>query len=301
MGGIVAALGRRLVGSVLGRRSWAGTSVPDHASGLLWGAPETTASMAVTVANYSIMADGLMVVKPRVHLAVVMGVVTFSLLAGCRSHEPSPPPATTDAGPPSAVETRPPDAPGRSDRPKIVALGDSLTAGYGLSPDASYPSVLQATMDAAGYDYVVVNMGVSGDTSAGALRRLDWALEGDVRVLIVALGGNDGLRGLSPEEMEANLTAIIDGAKARGSRVLLCGMEAPPNLGPQYTAAFRQVFPRLARERDVQLLPFLLEGVAGNPSLNQSDGIHPNEAGARVVADLVWRSLEPLLDVKSPS
>ena len=247
------------------------------------------------------MADGLMVGNARVRAALVAVAAAVSVLAACRGSEPSPRRETTDNTPPATVEARSPDALGRSSRPKIVALGDSLTAGYGLPPAASYPSVLQQIIDRAGYDYAVVNMGVSGDTSAGGLRRLDWALDGDVRVVIVALGGNDGLRGLSPDEMEANVGAVIDRAKARGSRVLLCGMEAPPNLGPQYTVAFRHVFPRLAHEHDVRFLPFLLEGVAGNPALNQPDGIHPNEQGARVVADLVWRNLEPMLDAKSSS
>lgn len=181
-------------------------------------------------------------------------------------------------------------------RPRIVALGDSLTAGYGLDAGDAFPAVLQRRLDARGYAYEVVNMGVSGDTSAGGLRRLNWALDGDVRVLIVALGGNDGLRGLSPDDLRANLEAIIDGAQARRVRVLLCGMEAPPNLGDAYTRAFREVYPRVARERGVTLLPFLLEGIAGDPSLNQADGIHPTAEGARRLADHVWTKLEPLLD-----
>jgi acyl-CoA thioesterase-1 len=181
-------------------------------------------------------------------------------------------------------------------RPRIVVLGDSLTAGYGLDAPQAYPALLQRRLDEAGLAYEVVNMGVSGDTSAGGLRRLDWALEGDVRILIVALGGNDALRGLPPADLERNLGAIIDRARARGIDVLLCGMEAPPNLGAAYTDAFRDVYRRLAREKRVALLPFLLEGVAGDPQLNQADGIHPNEEGARRIADLVWTRLEPMLE-----
>jgi acyl-CoA thioesterase-1 len=184
----------------------------------------------------------------------------------------------------------------------VVFLGDSLTAGYGLPRrEDAFPALLQRRIDEAGLGFEAVNMGVSGDTTAGGLRRLDWALDGDVRVLVVALGGNDGLRGLGADQMRSNLAAIIEGAQARGIRVLLCGIEAPPNLGPRYTAEFRRVFRDLAREKDVALLPFLLEGVAGDASLNQPDGIHPNEAGAARMADLVWAALRPLLTSATPS
>lgn len=181
-------------------------------------------------------------------------------------------------------------------RPRIVALGDSLTAGYGLLENQSYPALLQEHIDAEGYGFEVVNAGVSGDTSAGGLRRLDWALEGNVRVLIVALGANDGLRGLSVDEMQENLTAIIQRARERNVVVILAGMEAPPNYGPEYAAAFRQAYREVAQRERVLFLPFLLDKVAGQSALNQRDGIHPNELGARVVADTVWTVLRPLLD-----
>jgi acyl-CoA thioesterase-1 len=177
----------------------------------------------------------------------------------------------------------------------VVALGDSLTAGLGLSPSDAYPSVLQQRIDAAGYGFEVVNAGVSGDTTAGGLSRLDWSLDSDVRVLIVALGGNDGLRGLPPDEVKRNLAAIIGRARQRDVDVLLAGMESPTNMGPDYQRRFHEVFPDLAREYRAAFLPFLLEGVAGRPDLNQSDGIHPTAEGARVVADHVWRVLEPML------
>lgn len=181
-------------------------------------------------------------------------------------------------------------------RARIVVLGDSLTAGYGLpSQDQAFPALLQRRLDAAGLPFEVVNMGVSGDTTAGGLRRLEWALDGDVRVLVVALGGNDGLRGLGPEQMRENLAAIIAGATRNGARVLLCGMEAPPNLGAEYTRQFRAVYADLARDPRVVFLPFLLDGVAGLPQMNQPDGIHPNAAGAQRVADLVWARLRPML------
>jgi len=181
-------------------------------------------------------------------------------------------------------------------RPRIVILGDSLTAGLGLPIEESFPAVLQRRIEELGYAYEVVNMGVSGDTSTGGLSRLDWALEGDVRVLVLALGGNDGLRGLSPADMAANLGAIVDRARERGVTVLLCGMEAPPNLGASYTQQFRAAYRQLARDKRVAFVPFLLEGVAGDPALNQADGIHPNAAGAQRVADVVWKQLQPILD-----
>ncbi len=178
---------------------------------------------------------------------------------------------------------------------RIVFLGDSLTAGLGLAPEQSYPALLQRKLDANGYRYEVVNAGVSGDTSAGALRRLDWSLEGDVKILVVALGGNDGLRGLSPQDMKANLTAIVERARQRDITVILTGMEAPPNYGADYTRQFRDVYLDLAKTYDVRVVPFLLQGVAGVSGLNQADGIHPNARGAQLVADLVWRALEPVL------
>jgi acyl-CoA thioesterase-1 len=205
-----------------------------------------------------------------------------------------------------ADAARPADAPAQAapaptsseegERPRVVALGDSLTAGYGLVETESYPALLQARIDAEGYEFEVVNAGVSGDTSAGGLRRMDWALDGQVRVLIVALGGNDALRGLSVGELEQNLTKIIEKARARNVAVILAGMEAPPNFGPEYTIAFRQVYRDVARRQRVLLIPFLLEGVAGQSGLNQPDGIHPNAQGTRIVADTVWSVLRPVLD-----
>jgi acyl-CoA thioesterase-1 len=185
---------------------------------------------------------------------------------------------------------------GAQARPKIVALGDSLTAGLGLREQEAYPALLQHKVDAEGYAFEVVNAGVSGDTTAGGLRRLDWALEGDVRVLIVALGANDGLRGLSGGQMKKNIVEIIERAKAKEIVVILAGMEAPPNYGPEYTAGFRQVFQEVAREQRVLFLPFLLAKVAGQSNLNQGDGIHPNAEGAAVMAETMWRVLRPVLD-----
>src|SRR5688572_2886227 len=188
-----------------------------------------------------------------------------------------------------------PQAPQALDAPRIVFLGDSLTAGLGLAADRSFPSLIGKKLKERGLDYDVINAGVSGDTSAGGVRRLDWSLEGDVRMLIVALGGNDALRGLPPRELKKNLAAILDRARERKVPVILAGMEAPPNNGPDYTRDFRNVYSELAAEYKVRLIPFLLQGVAGDASLNQQDGIHPNVRGAELVADLVWKELEPAL------
>jgi acyl-CoA thioesterase-1 len=177
-----------------------------------------------------------------------------------------------------------------------VFLGDSLTAGLGLPAEESVPALIQKRLDAEDYDFEVVNAGVSGDTSAGGLSRLDWSLEGDVRVLVVELGANDGLRGLPVSAMKQNLSQIITRAKRRGVTVLLTGMEAPPNYGADYTAQFRGVFRDLAREHDVAFVPFYLDGVAGIAGLNQGDGIHPNVEGSKIIERAIWKSLEPLLD-----
>jgi acyl-CoA thioesterase I len=217
--------------------------------------------------------------------------------AACRSQGPASPARSAAQAVPAPGPA--PKLPGGETRPRIVVLGDSLTAGLGLAPTDAYPALLQQKLDAAGYHFEVVNAGVSGDTSAGGLSRLDWSLDGDVRILVVALGGNDGLRGLPPEEMAHNLGEIIRRARDRHIAVLLAGMEAPTNMGPDYQRRFHDVFPALAREYRTAFLPFLLEDVAGRPELNQRDGIHPTAEGARIVADHVWRVLEPMVRAAS--
>jgi acyl-CoA thioesterase I len=177
----------------------------------------------------------------------------------------------------------------------VAVLGDSLTAGLGVTADEAFPARLQARLRAEGYDYRVVNAGVSGDTTAGGLRRVDWVLRAKPDVVIVALGANDGLRGLSPQAMRANLEAIIERLQAAGARVLLAGMRLPPNYGAEYTKEFEAVFPEVARRAKVALMPFLLNGVAADPRLNQPDGIHPTAAGQQLIADRVWPYLRPLL------
>ena len=217
----------------------------------------------------------------------VVVLIALLLLTACRGQEPAPPPPAATPSAPPVVRI--------SKAPRIVFLGDSLTAGLGLSPEQSYPSLIGKRLKAGGFEYEVVNAGVSGDTSAGGLRRVEWSLEGDVRVLLVALGGNDGLRGLPPAELKKNLAAILERAREKKIPVILAGMEAPPNNGPDYTRDFRAVYSDLAKEYQVRFIPFLLQGVAGDAALNQPDGIHPNVRGAEIVADLVWKALEPLL------
>ena len=215
--------------------------------------------------------------------------ISLGLSLGCGSRE------STRVDESSArTETTRPASP-KASRPRIVALGDSLTAGLGLEATSAYPALLQARLTAGGFAYDVVNAGVSGDTSAGGLSRLDWALDGDVRVLIVALGGNDGLRALPPEELEQNLATIIEKAQARHITVILAGMEAPPNFGRDYIVKFHRVYPELANRYHVAFVPFLLEGVAGSETLNQRDGIHPTEEGAKIVANNIWTVLGPIV------
>lgn len=179
---------------------------------------------------------------------------------------------------------------------RIAMLGDSLTAGFGLAPEQSLPTRLEKALKAAGRDVAVANHGVSGDTTAGGLARLDWTLGDKPQVVIVALGANDALRGLDPAETEKNLDAIITRAKAAGATVLLCGMKAPRNYGPEYVEKFDGLYQRLATRHDVPLVPFLLEGVAMMPDLNQPDGIHPNARGVDAIVAQLLPAVSKVLD-----
>ena len=196
-----------------------------------------------------------------------------------------------DANRPTVLPSNRPD-----DRPAIVFLGTSLTAGYGLGDAGlAYPALIQARLDSAGRPFRVVNAGLSGESSAGALDRIDWILaQNRVAVLVVETGANDGLRGQDPDSVRARIQRILDRARAIDPppRVVIAGMEALPNLGADYGRRFRAIYPVLARDNEAALIPFLLEGVAGVDSLNQADGIHPTARGQRVVADNVWRVLE---------
>jgi len=213
------------------------------------------------------------------------------LLPACRTGgEPArAAPGDSAAGPPTGAA----DA-----RPVILFLGTSLTAGYGLGDQAlAYPALIQAKLDSAGRPFRVVNAGISGESSAGALDRIEWLLSRDpVAVLVIETGANDGLRGQNPDSIQARIQRIIDRARSleAAPRLVIAGMEALPNLGPVYARRFRAIYPALARANDAVLIPFLLEGVAGVDSLNQADGIHPTARAQRRIAATVWEALEPL-------
>jgi len=215
-------------------------------------------------------------------------VVLVALTAACDRRAQAPPPSEP-ATPTSARPARP------ASLGTLVFLGDSLTAGLGLPKEQAFPALIEARLAAEGRPWTVVNAGISGDTTAGGAARLDWIYQQKVDVLFVCLGANDGLRGLPVAESERNLRLILDRAKKEGTRVVLAGIQLPENYGSTYRTAFARLFPRLAAEYRVPLLPFLLEGVAMNPRLNQADGIHPNAEGARAVADHVWKTLNPIL------
>jgi acyl-CoA thioesterase-1 len=182
----------------------------------------------------------------------------------------------------------------------LLVLGDSIAAGYGVDPEQAYPALLQKKIDAAGFGVTVKNAGVSGDTTAGGLRRISWALKQPVDYLLIELGGNDGLRGIDPAETARNLQGIIDKAREKNMsiKILIAGMQMPANLGDAYTKAFRETFSTVAAKNKCALIPFLLEGVGGIPELNQPDRIHPTPAGHKIVAENVWKVLEPILNRK---
>lgn len=225
--------------------------------------------------------------------AAAMVAVAMAALTACGR--------TTDRERDTAVSAAPaapaPPAPSAA-VPAVVFLGTSLTAGYGLDEDQAYPALIQQRIDSLGLPFRVVNAGVSGETSAGGLRRIDWLLRQPVAVLVLELGANDGLRGQDVEAMRANLQAIIERTREAhpDAAIIVAGMESPPNMGRAYTGAFRAVFPEIARANDATLIPFLLEDVAAVPELNQTDGIHPTAEGQRIVAETVWRHLAPVLE-----
>ena len=181
-------------------------------------------------------------------------------------------------------------------RPRIVAFGDSLTAGLGVAAEESYPARLQRRLDEQGLRYRVINAGVSGDTTAGGVRRVDWVLKSRPDLVILELGGNDGLRGLNLDETKANLERIIKRCQDASVTVILAGMKLPPNYGAEYTKGFEAIYPALAKQYRLTLIPFFLDGVAGSASLNQADGIHPTSEGYRIIADKVMETVKPLLN-----
>ena len=180
----------------------------------------------------------------------------------------------------------------------VLALGDSLTAGFGVDAEENFPSRLQEKIDNAGLICKVVNAGVSGDTTAGGVRRINWLMKHKPQIVILALGANDGLRGLSTEEMRSNLDTMIRISQEHGARVLLAGMKTLPNYGEDYILKFESVYPELAKKYDLPYLPFLLEGVAGVREYTRPDGLHPTGSGYKIIADLVWQHLQPMLKKK---
>jgi acyl-CoA thioesterase-1 len=240
---------------------------------------------------------------PAVALAVAVA------LAGC-DPGPEPPAASSSSGLPAGAPrdgfgqrfgTDVTSQPGRStaavreDRPRIVAFGDSLTSGLGVAQEETYPAQLQRRLEAAGYRYRVVNAGVSGDTTAGGVRRVEWVLNSRPAIVVLELGANDGLRGIDPNDTRSNLETIVQRLQAAGVTVILAGMKLPPNYGRDYTARFSAVYPGIARKYRIPLMPFFLEGVAAKEALNQADGIHPTEAGYRVIVENLLKTLQPFL------
>jgi len=224
----------------------------------------------------------------------ILGLGAIVALAGCSG---GPSPDGPGPSPSAAPRTAPPAAALVDERPVVLFLGTSLTAGYGLDPGDAFPAVFQRRVDDAGLDYRAVNAGVSGETSAGALRRMDWLLRQEVAILVLETGANDGLRGQDPEATRANIQAIFDRAAQQQPppSLALVAMEALPNYGEDYRRRFRTIYPELAEANGAVFVPFLLEGVAGDPELNQADGIHPTAEGSKRVAENIWKSLEPLL------
>jgi len=232
--------------------------------------------------------------------ALAVAVITTVVVACSRTRDAgradsaSPVPDTE-----SSTHALAPRASGSAPAKQVVLFaGTSLTAGLGLDPDSAYPMLIQRKIDSAGLPFDVVNAGVSGETSSGLLDRLDWLLRGNFAVMVIETGANDGLRGIPAATVKANLEAALDRIRAGRpeARAVLVQMEALPNLGPKYAAEFHAVYPTVAREKGVALVPFLLAGVAGHRELNQGDGIHPNYVGERMVAATVWKGLRPILD-----
>lgn len=212
----------------------------------------------------------------------------FSLVLCCACGRSKQPEAPRDLPHPTEVQEQ-------DSRPVIVAFGDSLTAGLGVEPEENYPARLQAKIDAEGYRYRAINAGVSGDTSSQGLDRLESIRALHPAIVIVEFGGNDGLRGVPVDATRQNLEAIVSGLQEAGSKIVIAGMEMPPNYGPAYTKAFHRIFADVAASRHTALVPFLLEGVGGHAELNQADGIHPTAKGYEIVVENVWKALLPLL------
>jgi len=220
-----------------------------------------------------------------------LGCVLVALLAGCANNAEKP------NVPQEQKREKTTQSSDKEKAKTIVFYGNSITAGYGVDPTEAFPAQVQNKLDSLQLPYKVVNAGLSGETSAGGRSRIDWILRQPVDIFVLALGGNDGLRGIPLAETEKNLQAIIDKVKTKypNAKIILAGMQIPPNMGKKYTTEFRELFQQLASKNNITLIPFLLEHVGGIPSLNQGDGIHPNPEGHKIVADNVWKVLQGLL------
>jgi acyl-CoA thioesterase-1 len=228
-----------------------------------------------------------------------MALIVLAACSAAQGSDKSRDSSAPAAGHPESKRMASPTRPvAPASRRTILFVGTSLTAGLGLEPDSAFPMLIQRKIETAGFDFDVVNAGVSGETSSGLLDRLDWLLRGQFDVMVLETGANDGLRGIAPTTLRANLETALTRIRAKrpDARVVLVQMEALPNLGPKYAAEFHAVYPDVAKKAGVALLPFLLNDVAGRRELNQPDGVHPNYAGERIVADNLWRSLKPVLD-----
>jgi acyl-CoA thioesterase I len=220
---------------------------------------------------------------------IIPAIAWIFLFGGCSKSRTDETPKTQPGSTAASINEE------QDDRPVLVAFGDSLTAGAGVDASRNYPAQLQKKIDAAGYRYRVVNAGVSGETSAQGLQRIQSVLDLRPAIAIIEFGANDGLRGMPVEATRRNLAAMVNRLKSAGAEVVLAGMEIPPNYGPQYTGSFREIYRQVAKEHGIALIPFFLEGVGGYARLNQDDGIHPTVEGYAIVVENVWRVLRPLL------
>ena len=225
------------------------------------------------------------------NLLIFCCFLTFAVFTSCKENKPAETKVSKSEIPPQEENRN------EEDVNTILFFGNSLTAGMGLEPSKAFPAIIQHKLDSLNLPYKVVNAGLSGETTASGKNRLGWVLDQDVDIFVLELGANDGLRGLPVKETKQNLQDIIDRVKAENpeTKIVLAGMQIPPNLGYEYTDDFKAIYPDLAKKNNIVLIPFLLEGVAGNPKLNQDDGIHPTAEGQQIVAENVWEVLEPML------
>ncbi|WBL27028.1 arylesterase [Zunongwangia sp. HGR-M22] len=222
--------------------------------------------------------------------SLIAAIFCLVFLNSCKNEEKQ----STSASEENTAEAKTSKENKTKEAPVVLFFGTSLTAGLGLDTTEAYPALIQKKIDSMGMDYSVVNAGLSGETTASGLNRLDWVFKQNVDILVIELGANDGLRGVSLDETRQNLEQIIEKARTKNPevKIILAGMQIPPNMGEAYTSEFRSLFPNLAKEYDLKLIPFLLEGVAGEPGLNQQDGIHPTAEGQQILANNVWEILK---------